>query len=429
MSYTMSDSSARDESSSPNPSSRIVGVGGVTQKCSELTPPFGHTVKLPAAKVIQTAVCSVTIFLIRLLLLILTLPLTALCAHLASRYISHDEEPKGWKRSVASTACCLGRLQLRIAGLRITINGKAADPKEARILVLAPHSALVDGFCLLYHAKWTHLPSPISASENRSIPIIGQLLSVAKPIFVDREDADSKKNVAGAITKRAKSLNFPQVAIFPEGTNTNRKALLSFKPGAFNPGLPVQPIILRYSGWDTYTWTYGQNISNLGALCFLTLCQPVIYLEMEYMDVYKPNREEKSNPVLFAGNVAALMGEKLKIPISDWGMENGRLLTTALELGLTPSVVDFNYFQISKQTGLHWRDMKLLLREFKFLEPNEAQKVKIKIVTEYLTRKIGEKLEKNSEADFENPEKLITFGQFVQLTGKILKDHDMIRNL
>ena len=150
---------------------------------------------------------------------------------------------------------------------------------------------------------------------------------------------------------------------------------------------------------------------------------------MEYMDVYKPNREEKSNPVLFAGNVAALMGEKLKIPISDWGMENGRLLTTALELGLTPSVVDFNYFQISKQTGLHWRDMKLLLREFKFLEPNEAQKVKIKIVTEYLTRKIGEKLEKNSEADFENPEKLITFGQFVQLTGKILKDHDMIRNL
>ena len=53
MSYTMSDSSARDESSSPNPSSRIVGVGGVTQKCSELTPPFGHTIKLPAAKVIQ----------------------------------------------------------------------------------------------------------------------------------------------------------------------------------------------------------------------------------------------------------------------------------------------------------------------------------------------------------------------------------------
>ena len=109
----------------------------------------------------KTVLCALSIFVIRVLLLILTIPITgkpfdyinvllymfvALCAHLASRYISHDEEPVGWKRNISSTACWLGRLQLRIGGLSLTIKGKPADPKDARLLVLAPHSALLDGF-------------------------------------------------------------------------------------------------------------------------------------------------------------------------------------------------------------------------------------------------------------------------------------------
>ena len=53
------------------------------------------------------------------------------------------------------------------------------------------------------------------------------------------------------------------LAIFPEGTNSNRNALITFKPGAFVAGCPVQPIILRFYGWDTYTWTFSQ----LGSDC------------------------------------------------------------------------------------------------------------------------------------------------------------------
>lgn len=57
--------------------------------------------------------------------------------------------------------------------------------------------------------------------------------------------------------------NFPALLVFPEGlslcsaedgsqrcrcagTATNGRALISFKPGAFRPGLPVQPVALRY---------------------------------------------------------------------------------------------------------------------------------------------------------------------------------------
>lgn len=41
-------------------------------------------------------------------------------------------------------------------------------------------------------------------------------------------------------------LFFTQVLFFPEGTCSNKKALLKFKPGAFIAGVPVQPVLIRY---------------------------------------------------------------------------------------------------------------------------------------------------------------------------------------
>lgn len=55
--------------------------------------------------------------------------------------------------------------------------GTPSDPNEARILTLAPHGTLIDGFVLLFHARYHALPSPISAKENLKIPIFGQLIS------------------------------------------------------------------------------------------------------------------------------------------------------------------------------------------------------------------------------------------------------------
>ena len=74
------------------------------------------------------------------------------------------------------------------------------------------------------------------------------------------------------------------------GTNTNARALIKFKPGAFFPGVPVQPVLLRplsipvklpksnngdiyrRVGLDSLTWTMYQNFSTLACFWF-TLCQ------------------------------------------------------------------------------------------------------------------------------------------------------------
>lgn len=39
---------------------------------------------------------------------------------------------------------------------------------------------------------------------------------------------------------------FPRVLVFPEGTCTNQRALITFKHGPFIPGKPIQPVTVRY---------------------------------------------------------------------------------------------------------------------------------------------------------------------------------------
>ena len=148
------------------------------------------------------------------------------------------------------------------------------------------------------------------------------------------------------------------------GTNSNRKALMTFKPGAFIPGAPIQPIVLRFNGWDTYTWTFGQKPTNLALLLFLSLSQPVIRFTMEYLPVYNPNATERQDPMLYARNVRSLMAKHLQIPVSDWTFENGFLLDRALQLGLQPRVVNFDVHKLCKLTGLSWRQLRALLVEF-----------------------------------------------------------------
>lgn len=46
--------------------------------------------------------------------------------------------------------------------------------------------------------------------------------------------------------RRAASTEFPSVLLFPEGTTTNGRNLISFKLGAFAPGFPIQPVVIRY---------------------------------------------------------------------------------------------------------------------------------------------------------------------------------------
>lgn len=85
-----------------------------------------------------------------------------------------------------------------------------------------------------------------------------ELINFTQALYVWREDPNSRQNTIKTVIQRANSHEkWPQIIIFPEGTCTNRSCVLSFKPGSFYPGVPVQPVLIRYPNrFDTVTWTW-----------------------------------------------------------------------------------------------------------------------------------------------------------------------------
>lgn len=123
------------------------------------------------------------------------------------------------------------------------------------------------------------------------------------------------------ICERARSPdnNLPQLFLCPEGTNTNRKVLIQFKVGAFAPGVPVQPVLIRYPGTervDPITWTYNQSHSYKFSVWYL-LANPINRVEVEFLPVYTPNVEEVSKAEVYAKNVQKLMAEALEIQATE----------------------------------------------------------------------------------------------------------------
>lgn len=96
---------------------------------------------------------------------------------------------------------------------------------------------------------------------------------------------------------------------------------MSFKPGAFVPGKPVQPILVRYpNDVDTVTWTWNQQHGAKSVL-WLTLSQPFSRASLEFLPVYNPSPEEIADPKLYASNVRDVMAKALSVPTCDLTFE------------------------------------------------------------------------------------------------------------
>lgn len=179
-----------------------------------------------------------------------------------------------------------------------------------------------------------------------------------------REDPDSRQNTVREIQRRAQAGGaWPQIIIFPEGTCTNRTCLITYKLGAFHPGVPVQPVCVRYPNkLDTITWTW----EGPGAfqLLWLTLCQFHTNFEIEFLPVYHPSEKEKADPKLFANNLRKVMAEALKVPVTDHTYDDCRLMLQArhLNLPMESGLVEFQ--KLHKKLGISLDQMTTMLEKF-----------------------------------------------------------------
>ncbi|KAK9526175.1 hypothetical protein VZT92_014889, partial [Zoarces viviparus] len=282
--------------------------------------PFVHELKFTLTETIKIGLMSVTVFPVRLLLVSFLMLLAWPFAFAASlgRSDSAVEPQSWWTRFIDLCLRVIMRAMWFCGGFHwIKVKGERAAQSEVPIITAAPHSSYFDAIPVTLT-----MCSIVTKLESRSIPVWGTLISYIRPVFVFRSDQDSRRKTVEEIKRRAQSGGeWPQIMIFPEGTCTNRSGLILFKAGAFIPGLPVQPMVLRYPNkLDTVSWTW----QGPGAfkILWLTLCQPHNPMEIEYLPIYTPSNEEKENPALFANNVRKLMAKALEVPLTDLSFDD-----------------------------------------------------------------------------------------------------------
>lgn len=160
-------------------------------------------------------------------------------------------------------------------------------------------------------ATWAQ---PVAESTDEASPFLPQRSSPfsALPSRSSAYESASSQHVSAAdsavakIMARAADSRFGRVLIFPEGTCGNGDVLLSFKTGAFKPGLPVQPVTVEYP-FRYFDVSWCSEYPGLGDIVCRMFCQLYTPMVVTYYEVIKPTPEERANPMLYARNVQEFM--------------------------------------------------------------------------------------------------------------------------
>ncbi|XP_059195235.1 lysophosphatidylcholine acyltransferase 1 [Centropristis striata] len=376
------------------PSNRHCAMEGDGKKMDQAPPfrnPFVHVLKFTPLEKAKIALMTVTLFPIRLLMAAFMMLLAWPFAFLASVGRSETTvEPQClWRRLVDIILKTIMRVMWFAGGFHwMTVKGRRALPAEAPILTLAPHSSYFDAIPVTMT-----MASIVMKAESKDIPLWGTLIKYIRPVFVSRSDQDSRKKTVEEIKRRAHSGGeWPQIMIFPEGTCTNRSCLITFKPGAFIPAVPVQPVVIRYPNkLDSITWTW----QGPGAfkILWLTLCQLHNEFVVEFLPIYTPSEEEKKNPALFAINVRRVMAKALGVPITDYSFEDCQLAMAEGQLRLPVDTCLLEFAKLVRRLGLKPKNTEKVLQEYgNRARKLEGQKLDLDDFAQFLDVPVSEML-------------------------------------
>jgi len=285
---------------------------------SDPSNPFIHKLHLGALQKLKICVLGAVLLPLRVIFILLSLSLATAIARIGLIGISDEELAAapftGWRLYIRHAIAVILRVMFAFCGFwPVKVVGTQAPPEEAPILCVAPHSTFFDALAVAVMGA----PSVVAKAETKNVPFFGSLIRYTQPLLVHRTDPDSRKKTLDTMKERSTDgKGWQQVLIFPEGTCTNRTALITFRLGAFIPGVPVQPVILRYDNcYDTVTWTW-EGIPAWKAIVY-SLSQLRMNHSVEFLPPYSPSEEEVAKPQLFADNVRAVMASRMGVPVTD----------------------------------------------------------------------------------------------------------------
>nr|XP_024380993.1 lysophospholipid acyltransferase LPEAT2-like isoform X2 [Physcomitrium patens] len=286
-----------------------------------------------------------------------------------------------WRRKLMFVTRLCGRGILFCFGFHwIRRIGRPAR-KEVAPIVVSNHVSFIDPIFYFYEL----FPSIVSSKSHDSLFLAGTIIRAMQVIPVDRTSAESRKSAINEIKRRAASMEFPSVLLFPEGTTTNGRSLISFKLGAFTPGFPIQPVVIRYP-FVHFDISWGDI--SLPNVLFRMFTQFSNFMEVEYLPVVYPSAWEVENPALFA--------------------ERRSPASYMVEMGL-----------VEKTLGLRTGDAKSLLEKFAAMDPSYCGTIGMKQFLEWhhlpkcsISRKIFDLFDKSGQG-------FVTFREYLAASGSI----------
>ncbi|AQK80987.1 Lysophospholipid acyltransferase LPEAT2 isoform 2 [Zea mays] len=174
--------------------------------------------------------------------------------------------------------------------------------------------------------------------------------------------------------RKAACNSFPRVLLFPEGTTTNGRFLISFQHGAFIPGYPVQPVVVHYPHVH-FDQSWG-NISLL-KLMFKMFTQFHNFMEVEYLPVVYPPEIKQENALHFAEDTSYAMARALNALPTYYSYGDSMIMARAVEAG---KVNCSNYMVemawVKDVYGISTAEVMELLEHFLAMNPDNDGRVK-----------------------------------------------------
>jgi len=241
--------------------------------------------------------------------------------------------------------------------------GRIAPKTEAGIVV-ANHRGLFEALYLLSNDCCM-----LSARSNR-FPVLCHAMDVLQFMWVSRSDPDSRAKTVEMIAERSDlSRGWSQVMLFPEGTTTNGRALVQFRRGAFNPGVPVQPVAFKFPNDELDvdpSWVFGVHGAMSGIFTIMIRLMASWYnpLTVTFLKVHVPSAEEKKDSLLFANNVRKEIANALEIPTTEHSQADVALMVEAVKLRLPPGEVDDSFNKIKDLHHLDGKQARDMLKRF-----------------------------------------------------------------
>jgi 1-acyl-sn-glycerol-3-phosphate acyltransferase len=184
------------------------------------------------------------------------------------------------------------RQMLRIMGVERVVHGE--PPASGPLLVVSNHMSWLD-ILVLNAGKPARF---VSKSDAKRWPLLGSLITGAGTLYIERGNRRDAMRMVHHMAERLRERDI--LAIFPEGTTSDGRALLPFHANLFQAAIsanaPILPVALRFIDSRTgapHDAPVFVGDTTLVASIWATLCADAVQVVVKYGEPQMPQGRDR----------------------------------------------------------------------------------------------------------------------------------------